>query len=247
MKELLVDLHIHTCLSPCGSLDMSPEVIVRNSLRKGLSAIAVTDHNTTLQCPEIQRLGEENGLKVFAGVEVNTGEEVHCLVLFRDEGSRILFQQYLDRHLPEIPNDPERFGDQVWVNSREEIMGEAPYLLISAINRSIDDVASFAKSMDCIFVPAHVERPVNGIVSQLGFMDTSLPANAVEYNDKKRYEQLLKAHPYFRRYTQYTASDAHSPEQIGMNPSIWRTSSCTFEHLHMAMAGANEHTLRALQ
>lgn len=62
MKQYLADLHIHTCLSPCGSLEMSPSEIVRRSLAKGLDAIAITDHNTTLQCPEIQSLGERFGL-----------------------------------------------------------------------------------------------------------------------------------------------------------------------------------------
>ena len=53
MKEFRVDLHLHTCLSPCGSLEMSPQRIVETALERGLDAIAVTDHNSTLQCPEI--------------------------------------------------------------------------------------------------------------------------------------------------------------------------------------------------
>ena len=92
MKQYLADLHIHTCLSPCGSLEMSPSEIVRRSLAKGLDAIAITDHNTTLQCPEIQSLGERFGLRVFAGVEVTTREEAHCLVYFPTDESRKRFQ-----------------------------------------------------------------------------------------------------------------------------------------------------------
>lgn len=105
MKQYLADLHIHTCLSPCGSLEMSPSEIVRRSLAKGLDAIAITDHNTTLQCPEIQSLGERFGLRVFAGVEVTTREEAHCLVYFPTDESRKRFQRYLEEHLPPIPND----------------------------------------------------------------------------------------------------------------------------------------------
>ena len=115
MKRYKVDLHIHSCLSPCGSLDMDPESIVETALRKGLDAIAITDHNSTLQCPVIQELGQERGLLVLAGVEVTTSEEVHCLVLFKDEESRKEFQAYLDQHLPPIPNDPDYLGDQVWL------------------------------------------------------------------------------------------------------------------------------------
>ena len=105
---------------------MSPQRIVETALERGLDAIAVTDHNSTLQCPEIQALGEERGLMVFAGAEVTTREEAHCVALFADDRTRAAFQMYLDDYLPPVPNDPERFGDQVWVNARNEIVGEAP-------------------------------------------------------------------------------------------------------------------------
>ena len=89
MKEFRVDLHLHTCLSPCGSLEMSPRQIVETALEQGLDAIAVTDHNSTLQCLEIQALGEEYGLVVFAGAEVTTREEAHCVALFADNQARL--------------------------------------------------------------------------------------------------------------------------------------------------------------
>ena len=113
MKEFRVDLHLHTCLSPCGSLEMSPQRIVETALERGLDAIAVTDHNSTLQCPEILALGEERGLMVFAGAEVTTREEAHCVALFGFEhhrhavlliqimaaGTEVLFgSQYLTGH-----------------------------------------------------------------------------------------------------------------------------------------------------
>lgn len=166
MKQYLADLHIHTCLSPCGSLEMSPSEIVRRSLAKGLDAIAITDHNTTLQCPEIQSLGERFGLRVFAGVEVTTREEAHCLVYFPTDESRKRFQRYLEEHLPPIPNDPERFGDQVWVNAENEILGEVPYLLLSALDQSVNQyqeelgkAKEFFKQALPYFEKAHQMKP----------------------------------------------------------------------------------------
>lgn len=189
MKQYLADLHIHTCLSPCGSLEMSPSEIVRRSLAKGLDAIAITDHNTTLQCPEIQSLGERFGLRVFAGVEVTTREEAHCLVYFPTDESRKRFQRYLEEHLPPIPNDPERFGDQVWVNAENEILGEVPYLLLSALDQSVNQIAA--------------------------------------------------------QQTQYSASDAHCPEQIGTQPSIWQTEELTFDGLRKAFDQKDNHLIFA--
>ena len=102
MKEFRVDLHLHTCLSPCGSLEMSPRQIVETALEQGLDAIAVTDHNSTLQCSEIQALGEEYGLVVFAGAEVTTREEAHCVALFADNQARAGFQKYLEEQQYDI-------------------------------------------------------------------------------------------------------------------------------------------------
>lgn len=234
MNQYWVDLHIHTCLSPCGSLEMSPSVIVRNAVKNGLSAIAVTDHNSTLQCPEIQALGKEAGLIVFAGAEVTTKEEAHCVVLFPSEEVRRQFQLYLEEHLPPIPNDPERFGDQVWVNRKEEILGECPYLLISAIKQSINQVAAYAGQLGCLFIPAHVERPSYSIISQLGFIDPSLPIDGLEYHDLVNFEELMRMHPGMDKYTNYSASDAHYPDQIGDPCALLEAPSLTFENLKRA-------------
>ncbi len=237
MNPWRVDLHVHTCLSPCGSLDMSPAVIVRTAIDRGLQAIAITDHNTTIQCPVIQALGEENGLTVFAGVEVTSREEAHCLVFFPTDDARQLFQAYIDRYLPRIPNNPERFGDQVWVDRHENILGECPWLLISAIDQSINQISHYAHSLGCLFVPAHVERPVFSIISQLGFMDPSLRPDAVEYNNQALFDKLLPQHPYLQSYTHYTASDAHVPEQIGTKPWVFPMSGGTLDALREAFSG----------
>ena len=77
--EIRADLHIHTVLSPCGDLDMSPANIIGMALQKGLSLIGISDHNSTRQAPVIQQLGERQGLRVLCGTEINTAEEVHAL------------------------------------------------------------------------------------------------------------------------------------------------------------------------
>lgn len=237
------DLHIHTCLSPCGSLDMSPTVIVETALARGLDIIAITDHNSTLQCREIQALGVEAGLTVFAGAEVCTREEAHCLALFGTEDSRAAFQEYLDRHLPTVLNDPERFGDQVWVNRNDEIMGEAPYLLISALDQNVNQVAAFVKKLGGLFIAAHVERPSFSLISQLGFIDPSLPLDAIEYTDASRFARLRSEQKYLSNYTSYPASDAHYPEQIGTKPCLIQASEPLFDNLKMAYSKNRGHAI----
>ena len=241
MNLYRADLHIHTCLSPCGSLDMSPTVIVETALARGLDIIAITDHNTTLQCPEIQSLGAEAGLTVLAGAEVCTREEAHCIALFGSDEARAAFQQYLEKHLPPVPNDPGRFGDQVWVNRKDEIMGEAPYLLLSALDQNVNQVAAFVKELGGLFVAAHVERPSFSLISQLGFIDLSLSLDAIEYTDASRFARLLSEQKYLSNYTSYPASDAHYPEQIGTKPCLIRAAAPLFENIRMAYAKSQEH------
>ena len=57
--ELFADLHIHSCLSPCGDDDMTPCNIAGMAKIKGLDIIALTDHNTARNLPAMQEAGME--------------------------------------------------------------------------------------------------------------------------------------------------------------------------------------------
>lgn len=237
MNRFLVDLHIHSLLSPCGDLDMSPEVIVERSVSAGLDAIAICDHNATMQTPLIRKLGAEKGLAVFCGIELTTREEAHCVAIFPDEDCAARMQEWVDGNIVKIPNVPEKFGDQIWVDENEDIAGEVGWYLNSPIDRSVDEIAAQVKRLGGLFVPAHVDRIANSLVGQLGFLPPSLPVDAVEYNFPERLEEMCTGgHRYLGNYTLYTASDAHFPNLIGTNPSWLYAQSRTFLELRMAFA-----------
>ena len=61
-RELSYDLHIHSCLSPCGDDDMTPGNIVGMAAIKGLDVIAVTDHNSCRNCPAVMKLAKQYGV-----------------------------------------------------------------------------------------------------------------------------------------------------------------------------------------
>lgn len=235
MNRYRIDLHVHTVLSPCGSLDMSPQRIVDTAVQRKLDAIGIADHNSMRQCKVIQQLGQEQGLVVFCGVEITTREEAHCLAFFEKNDEQDEFQRYLDQHLPNIKNRPDKFGFQVWVNRFEEIEGEEDRLLISALNVSIDDIASKVKSLNGIFIAAHIDRPSFSLISQLGFIDNHLPLDAIEVSFNARLEELLQDNPSLLNYTIISASDAHGPELIGLSPSLMESSALTFSELVLAL------------
>src|SRR5664279_1554325 len=123
------DLHIHTVLSPCGDLEMSPGNIVSAAALKGLDIIGITDHNSTRHCDLVARMGAKKGIYVIQGVEVTTKEEVHCLAFFENTDTLQKFQEFLDASLPEIKNDPSIFGYQVQVDEDENVVYEETRLL----------------------------------------------------------------------------------------------------------------------
>jgi hypothetical protein len=83
----MIDLHIHTTASD-GSC--TPAEVVRLALDTGLSAIAVTDHDTTAGIAEARAAAAGTGLRVIPGIEISAdyrGTEVHVLGYFLDPDS----------------------------------------------------------------------------------------------------------------------------------------------------------------
>lgn len=236
MRRFRVDLHIHTLLSPCGELSMSPAAIVARAHAAGLDAIAVCDHNSTLQTPVVRELGRRAGLMVFHGAELTTREEAHLIALLPDGAAAEALQTWIDARIERIPNRPEKLGDQVWVDERERIAGEVAWYLNAPLRCSAEQAAAEVVRLGGLVVPAHVERPANSLIGQLGFLPPGFPAAALEYNHPDRFAALCATYPDLNRYTAYTASDAHFLEQIATHPSRLTAESCTFGELRRAFA-----------
>jgi PHP family Zn ribbon phosphoesterase len=170
MKLFRADLHIHTLLSPCGELSMSPVNIINMAIRKKLDIIGISDHNTTRQSSLVRMLAEKKGLFVLRGAEITTREEVHCLAFFEDNDTILRFQELLDEHLPNIPNNPLLFGDQIAVDENENIIYTEKKLLTNAVNLSLEELEAWVHGNEGIFIPAHIDRMKNSLFSQLGFL-----------------------------------------------------------------------------
>lgn len=215
---------------------MTPEHIVSQAIARGLHLIAITDHNAMRQCREVQLVGREKGLTVWCGVEINTREEVHCLAYFESPEEQLAFQHFLDLHLPNVPNHPLKFGDQVWVDRHENILGSEPRLLIMGLMADIDQVAAEVKRLNGIFIAAHVDRPYNSIISQLGFIDERLPFDAIELSAQCNRTAFLANHPQLARYPVITSSDAHCPDQIGTSPFVFQAPDLSFGAFRLMLA-----------
>ncbi len=236
MREYTADLHIHSVLSPCGDLDMSPRNIIGRAGEMKIDILGISDHNSTRHGPLMRRLGDMNGVFVLTGAEVTSREEVHCLTFFENDNQLSAFQKYLDSSLIPFPNDPGRFGHQVVVDENDMILEEVENMLVYSIDQSVEQIEKVVHQLDGIFIPAHVNRQRNSIISQLGFIPSGINADALELSRHTGKAEFLGLHPGLSDYTFLQSSDAHFPEDIGRTCSVFRLEEISFAEIKMALA-----------
>lgn len=235
MKTFRTDLHIHTLLSPCGDLEMSPANIVSLACQRGLDVIGITDHNTTKQCELVWKLAQKTNLTVFPGCEMTSREEVHCLGLFEDFDALRIFQDFLDQHLTIIPHNAELFGYQVLVDENEDILEKLDYYLGASLDVSIEEVEQKVHELSGIFIPAHVDRPRNSLFSQLGFFPPELKVDALQISKLAEEESIRDKYKISQDIAIVRFSDAHFPADFGKIYTNFEMENTTFPEIKKAL------------
>ena len=80
--KLYYDLHLHSCLSPCGDIDMTPNNLVNMAALQGLDGIALSDHNTAKNLTSVLQVAEHVWGLVIPAIVVCPREWVHVPCLF---------------------------------------------------------------------------------------------------------------------------------------------------------------------
>jgi PHP family Zn ribbon phosphoesterase len=212
---LLADFHNHSCLSPCGSLDLSPRVLAELANARELNVLALTDHNSSLNCPAFAKVCPPLGILPIFGMEATTQEEIHILCLFTSLEASLTFSEYAYSILLPFPNDPEKTGDQVYVDEEDNIEGELEYYLVNPLELTVDTIGPRVAEYGGIVIPAHVDRPAFSMTSQLGVVVDG-PWSALECT---RLPPLFNEAPLDTlSYPLITSSDAHYPEHVARRP-----------------------------
>lgn len=207
--KIYADLHIHSCLSPCADMDMTPWNICAMAKLKGLQAIAVTDHNSSRNLPAVQAAAAEHGLALLPGMEIATREEVHLLAYFPSVGQAMAAGDFLYTHLPDIKNDPRLFGEQAVMGERDVLVGVEQRLLLSATDLSIRQAALEMSRFGGHVVPAHINRGANGMLVSLGFLPGDIDFPTLEVS-----QHLPVPTEILRGKMLLNNSDAHRLEDI---------------------------------
>ncbi|WP_073590492.1 PHP domain-containing protein [Anaerocolumna xylanovorans] len=214
MHNLSYDLHLHSCLSPCGDTDMTPGNIAGMAAVKELDVIALTDHNTCKNCPPFLKQANDFGILAIPGMELCTREEVHVLCLFEELEAAMEFDKYVYSHLFKVKNKAEIFGEQLLVNEEDEVYGEEEYLLLNAADIGFDEVYDLVKGYNGIMIPAHIDKSANSLIANLGFIPPDSRFTCVEVKEEGRTKELKEKHPYLNQCRIIYDSDAHYLEHI---------------------------------
>ncbi|MDR2700857.1 MAG: PHP domain-containing protein [Spirochaetaceae bacterium] len=165
---MLADFHNHSCLSPCGSLELSPRVLAEAAAARDVKILALTDHNTSRNCPAFAVHCKRLGIIPLYGVEVSALEEAHMVTLFGNLEAALDFGEYIYSIITPLPNNPEKTGDQVYVDADDNIVGELEYFLPVAANIGVDELGPEAAKYGGIVIPAHIDRSAFSMASQFG-------------------------------------------------------------------------------
>jgi hypothetical protein len=180
----------------------------------GIGLLGLTDHNSALNCPALADACAQAGIAFLPGIEVASIEECHIICLFPEVGAALEFGSEIDKNLPRIPYDPEKMGDQVHVDVDGTIIGQLEHYLGMAVELSLEEVASLAIRAGGVAIPAHVDRRMFSVKSQLGFLPkgpwpavetTHIPPEGIDPFD----------------YPLIMDSDAHYLETMGRRGTIY--------------------------
>ncbi len=212
--KLYYDLHLHSCLSPCGDNDMTPYNLVNLAKIFGYDIIALTDHNSCLNCESAMKVGEKTGITVVPGMELCTAEEIHNVCLFPTLKKAMSFSDYIHSTLPPVANKEKIFGQQFVMDEGDGILGKEEILLTTASSVSISDLNELVNEYDGVCYPAHIDRNSYSIISSLGDFPPEVESRCFELTPNAKAEEYLQKYPATKGKLIIRSSDAHYLENM---------------------------------
>ncbi|HPR17255.1 MAG TPA: PHP domain-containing protein [Candidatus Cloacimonadota bacterium] len=234
MRWYKADLHVHSVLSPCGSLEMSPREVMRTASERGLEIIAMTDHNSSANSLAYAKAAQEFDLAYIYGIEVQTAEEIHIIALFDNYEQVTGFGNELYDSLLPIDNDPDFFGDQVVIDENDNILRFEKKALINSSVWTLETAFQKISHYGGFYFPAHVDVISYSLLGQLGFIPTDIQIEALGITAKCDTDKLLKQYPQLQEYALIRNSDAHYLKDIASGFTQFYLHEPTLDEIRLA-------------
>lgn len=243
LRVIRAELHMHTCLSPCGELEMTPMAIVRTCLEKEIHCIAICDHNSAENVEGVTKAAEGTNLTVLPGMEVTSAEEVHVLAILDEKESALILQEEVYKHLLPGENDDDLFGMQVVANELDEVEKITHKLFIGATTISLDTLVDIIHGLRGLAIASHIDRESFSIVGQLGMIPDGLPLDALEVSPTGDVREIRDRCIGAERFPLITSSDAHRLNEIGKACTTFRLAEPTVMEIGKAFKNIEGRTI----
>ena len=239
MKKFRADLHVHTVLSPCAEVEMIPPLIVQEALERNIDIIAITDHNASANVQAVQKAALGSPLKVLAGMEVQSREDVHLLCLFENFEILEIWQSAVDASLPDMQNNAEFFGDQFVVDESGEFIRSEPRMLLTSTDFSIDEIFERVNTLGGLVIPAHVNRSSYGLFPTLGLLSDQWPILALEISRHITPEEASITFPDLKGIPLIQSGDVHRLDEF-LGTTIFTLAEPTLAEIRMAFQNEDQ-------
>jgi len=183
------DLHVHSVLSPCADVLMTPNNLFNMATLKGLDILSVADHNSLKQLPVLERIAQSYALLFVPGVEVTIQDGSHVLCYFRRFDAAMEFDRDLEALLDKTPEGPDRNGEPVLTDEEDLTVSVLPYRLHQNLPIDLPALCGMLDRYEHLRFFAHVDRPTN---SGLGLIET-MPMDGIEISPHA-HPGFLKEH-----------------------------------------------------
>lgn len=208
-QRIRYDLHVHTCLSPCGDNEMTPSNIVRLAELIGCEMLAITDHNSCGNVAGVMEAAKGTDLLVIPGMELCVSEEAHVICLFETLEGALAFGDYVSQRMPPIKNRPEIFGEQRICDGQDRVIGLEEGYLLSSADISVSEVIGLTRVYGGAVFPAHVNRDSYSVIASLGDLPKEADFSVLELSSDCHPADFFRLHPGLREMRRLQNSDAH--------------------------------------
>ena len=240
MRPFVADLHVHSVLSPCAEVEMTPRNIVRHAVLHGIDIVAITDHNACDNVVAALVAAQGTNVVILPGMEVETKEEVHLIVLFEKMRQLKVWEQFVRENMSGKLNDEKRFGAQFVVDAEDELISVKPELLLTSLRVGITEVSQKVYELGGICIASHVDRPSYSLLSQLGFIPPDIRLAAVEVSRLTSPKEAVIRFPAIGNLPIITSSDAHIMDDFIKGPkTIFYLEEPTLPEILQALKGEN--------
>jgi len=240
MRRFVADLHVHTLLSPCAEIEMTPSNIVWHAVQHEVDIVAITDHNACDNVAAALEAAKATTVTILPGMEVESKEEAHLIVLFEKMQQLKTWEQFVQQHMSGRLNDAERFGAQFIVDADDNFVAEKKEMLLASLTVGIAEITAQVKKIGGICIASHVDRATYSIISQLGFIPPDIKLDAVEVSKNMSVEQASQRIPTIGRFPIITASDAHIMDDFIHGPkTVFYIEQPTLGEIRQALLAQN--------